>query len=76
VWLAKELKSDPKDKTQPKDGAKAKNQADDKIESRKRTSSSIAVADRPKKAKETPAGEFLFQLFQQTTIDIIFRQKR
>ncbi|KAJ7868023.1 hypothetical protein B0H14DRAFT_3586639 [Mycena olivaceomarginata] len=55
VWLAKELKSDPKDKTQPKDGAKAKNQADDKIESRKRTSSSVAVADRPKKAKETPA---------------------
>ncbi|KAJ7804029.1 hypothetical protein B0H14DRAFT_3486784 [Mycena olivaceomarginata] len=55
VWLAKELKSDPKDKTQPKDSAKAKNQADDKIESRKRTSSSVAVADRPKKAKETPA---------------------
>ncbi|KAJ7838911.1 hypothetical protein B0H14DRAFT_3699311 [Mycena olivaceomarginata] len=55
VWLAKELKSDPKDKTQPKDSAKAKNQADDKIESRKRTSSSVAVADKPKKAKETPA---------------------
>ncbi|KAJ7816575.1 hypothetical protein B0H14DRAFT_3877811 [Mycena olivaceomarginata] len=57
VWLAKELKSDPKDKTQSKDDAKAKNQANDKIESRKRTSSSVAVADKPKKAKETPANE-------------------
>ncbi|KAJ7342730.1 hypothetical protein DFH08DRAFT_811073 [Mycena albidolilacea] len=52
-----ELKTDPKDKTQPKDDAKAKNQADDKIESCKRTSSSVAVADKPKKPKETPANE-------------------
>ncbi|KAJ7787064.1 hypothetical protein B0H14DRAFT_2629776 [Mycena olivaceomarginata] len=53
LWLVKELENDPKDKTQAKDDAKAKTQPNNKTESRKRTLSTVAVADKPKKVKET-----------------------
>jgi hypothetical protein len=77
IRLVKELENDPKDKTQSKDDAKAKTQPNDKTESRKRTSSTVAVADKPKKVKETErASEFPFPSLQQTSFDIGFRRER